>query len=120
MKILVAQVAAIMVFCNMQKLFTQIFFMRTSYFSEKSCSMISYLIDMFNNIHFLTDVPDTPASVTLEVVGTKALKVKFTESESSREPETIVTKYKGKKSFTNNFFNAELIKHWINCLSFDT
>ncbi|GFU42435.1 ankyrin repeat and fibronectin type-III domain-containing protein 1 [Trichonephila clavipes] len=38
--------------------------------------------------------PSPPTSVTLEVVGTKALKVKFAESDSSREPETIVTKYK--------------------------
>ncbi|GBM70968.1 hypothetical protein AVEN_183115-1, partial [Araneus ventricosus] len=39
--------------------------------------------------------PSPPTSFVLEVVGTKALKVKFTESESAREPETIVTKYKG-------------------------
>ncbi|KAF8782331.1 Ankyrin repeat and fibronectin type-III like protein [Argiope bruennichi] len=38
--------------------------------------------------------PNSPASVALEVVGTKALKVKFTEDGSAREPETIVTKYK--------------------------
>lgn len=75
--------------------------------------MIPYFIDMLNNTNFLIDVPDPPASVTLEVVGTKALKVKFTESESAREPETIVTKYKGKKLRMHSriiFFGRESTK----------
>lgn len=75
--------------------------------------MIPDFIKIFNNTNFLTDVPDPPASVALEVVGTKALKVKFTESESAREPETIVTKYKGKKLRIYSriiFFNRESTK----------
>ncbi|KAG8179257.1 hypothetical protein JTE90_006156 [Oedothorax gibbosus] len=48
-------------------------------------------------------VPGAPASVTLEVVGTKAIKVKFTEGESASEPETIVTKYKVEWSVRPDF-----------------
>ncbi|CAL1274010.1 unnamed protein product [Larinioides sclopetarius] len=48
-------------------------------------------------------IPCSPASVVLEVVGTKALKVKFTENESAREQETIVTKYKVEWSVRPDF-----------------
>lgn len=81
-----------------------------------TCSSISYFNDLLNNTHFLTDVPDPPASVSLEVVGTKALKVKFSESDSSREPETIVTKYKGKilRAYLQiKFLNAESTEQMV-------
>nr|XP_042907397.1 uncharacterized protein LOC107442545 [Parasteatoda tepidariorum] len=39
-------------------------------------------------------IPDKPSAVSIDIVGTKSLKVKFSPSISSREPDANVTKYK--------------------------
>ncbi|XP_071033997.1 ankyrin repeat and fibronectin type-III domain-containing protein 1 [Parasteatoda tepidariorum] len=47
--------------------------------------------------------PDPPSSVQLEVVGTRSLKVKFTQPQTSQQEESIVTKYKVEWSCYEDF-----------------
>lgn len=43
----------------------------------------------------LIGVPDPPQRVTLEVVGTDRLRVKYTEPESASQAASMITKYRG-------------------------
>ncbi|XP_054722612.1 ankyrin repeat and fibronectin type-III domain-containing protein 1-like [Uloborus diversus] len=58
---------------------------------------------LFNSSVSLSCPPDPPSSVQLEVVGTRSLKVKFTEPETAHQEDSIVTKYKVEWSCYEDF-----------------
>ncbi|XP_071036115.1 ankyrin repeat and fibronectin type-III domain-containing protein 1-like isoform X2 [Parasteatoda tepidariorum] len=80
-----------------------------SYWSRKK-DLLSRMKTGFDQL----EIPDPLSSVSIDVVGTKSLKVRYVPNASFREPETVVTKYKVEWSVRPDFHPLSGSRETVN------